>query len=59
MEVTNLVLDCKWFLRWEWEAHVEHMWQETNSCVDVLAKRRASLSEREILYNTCPMIGQK
>ena len=59
MEVTNLVLDCKWLLRWEWEAHVEHVWRETNSCVGVLAKRRASLSKREILYDTYPMIGQK
>ena len=54
VEITNLVLDCRWLLRREWEAHVEHVWRETNSYADALAKRGASLSEREILYDTCP-----
>ena len=54
VEVTNLVLDCRWLFRREWEAHVEHVWRETNSCADVLAKRGASLSNREIIYDTCP-----
>ena len=56
VEVTNLVLDCRWLFRREWEAHVEHVWQETNSCADVLAKRGACLSKREIIYDTLPQI---
>ena len=54
VEVTNLVLDCRWLFRREWEAYVEHVWRETNSCADVLSKRGASLSKREIIYDTCP-----
>ena len=26
VEVTNLVLDCRWLFKREWEAHVEHVW---------------------------------
>ena len=54
MEFSNLILDCRWLLNRDWEAHVKHMWREANSCADLLAERGASQSEREILYDTCP-----
>ena len=54
MEFSNLILDCGWLLNRDREAHVEHVWREANSCVDLLAKRGASQSERKILYDTCP-----
>ena len=54
MEFANLILDCRWLLNRDWEACVEHIWREANSCADLLAKRGASQSEQEVLYDTCP-----
>ena len=42
MEFSNLILDCRWLLNRDWEARIEHIWREANSCVDLLAKRGAS-----------------
>ena len=53
-EFSNLILDCRRLLHKEWEARIEHIWREANSCADLLAKRGASQSEREILYDTFP-----
>ena len=53
MEFSNLILDCRGLLNRDWEAHVEHIWREANSSVDLLAKRGASQSERELFYDTC------
>ena len=55
MEFSNLILDCRWLLNRDWEARVEHVWREANSCADLLAKRGASQFEREILYDICPI----
>lgn len=55
VEFSNLVTDCRWLLRQDWEVRVEHVWQEANSCADGLAKRGASQSERQVFYDTCPI----
>ena len=54
VESANLVSDCRWLLRQEWEVRVEHIWREANGCADLLAKRGSSQMEREILYDICP-----
>ena len=54
MEFSNLVLVCRWLLNRDWEACVKHIWREANSYADILAKKGASQTEREVLYDTCP-----
>lgn len=59
IEFSNLEMENKWLFNQEWEAHVEHVWREANNCVDLLAKRGVSQSEKEILYDTCPIFFWK
>ena len=56
IELSNLILDCRRLLRRDWEALVESVWREANSCADMLANKGTSQTEREILYDTCPYL---
>nr|XP_023928321.1 uncharacterized protein LOC112039670 [Quercus suber]POE91020.1 hypothetical protein CFP56_05391 [Quercus suber] len=48
------VVITEWLLNRDWEVRVEHIGREANSCADLSAKRGASQSEMEVLYDTCP-----
>ena len=55
MEFSNLILDCRGLLNRDWEAHVEHIWREANSSVDLLAKRGAFQSKMGVCMIHAPL----
>ena len=54
LEYSNLIHDCRSLLEQPWVVKTDHIWRKANGCTDLLAKRGADQSEREIFYDTCP-----
>ena len=42
MEFSNLILDCRWLFNRDWEARIEHIEREANSCAKLSVKRSTS-----------------
>ena len=49
-----LICDCRSFMNQDWVVQVQHIYRETNACVDDSTKRRTRQQNHLSGYNSCP-----
>jgi hypothetical protein len=50
-----LLKKIRWFLAFEWEVKISHVYRESNRCADALANIGCPLNHNILFYVDCPV----